>query len=205
MGDFLEEKTLKPIRSKREIILLLLETLKLFENPEDSIINETGKIYIHIDKMSRIFYITKEKYFSFLFPFSVDVQDGRYRFYDSLTEYELNDKIISLLICIFKQSGVLECSLEKAMDYIIESAEEYEFKDIDSIWRILFKLWYMEDGYIRYDYDPEHQKADIHPLHHLDINYSSGATYKLGLRTHIQMEDFKNILDTKTDCLYVAI
>lgn len=205
MGDFLGEKILKPIRSKQEIILLLLETLKLFENPEDDTVNEIGRINIHIDKMSRIFYITKEKYFSFLFPFSVEAQDGYYRFYDSMTEYELDDKLISLLISIFKQSRILENSLEKAMDFIIESAEEYEFRDLDKIWRLLFKLWYMEDGYIRYDYDPGRENADIHPLHHLDINYSTGATYKLGLRTSIKMEDFRNILDTRTNCSYLAI
>lgn len=64
IGDFLGEKVLKPIRSKRDIILLLLDTMKLIVNPEGSFSDDFGKVTIYVDKMSRIFYETKEKYFS---------------------------------------------------------------------------------------------------------------------------------------------
>lgn len=203
IGGFLGEIISKPIRDKRDIILILLETLKSFTNQRTSISNEIGKVTIRIDKMSRIFYETKEKYFSFIFPFSLDRQEEQYKFYDNLTDCELNDRLISLLISIFKQDGVLEDSLEKAMDFIVESAEEYDYKDIDSIWRLIFKLWYMEDGYIRYDYDPIHENGDIHPLYHFDINYSTGVTYKVGLKFPIQMNEFQDILDIKTGCAYL--
>ena len=62
----------------------------------------------------------------------------------------------------------------------------------------------MEDGYIRYDCDELHQKADIHPLHHLDINYSSGITYKIGLRNSMKLDEFKDVLDTQTECAYLV-
>mgnify|MGYP007033165096 CR=1 FL=1 len=205
MRDFLKDKVQQPIRGKRDIILLLLETIKMFGNPEGSNLDVEGKIMICIDKMSRVFYETQDKYFSFLFPFSVEQQENRCRFYDSLTECELNEKMISLLISIFRQDGLLEDSLEKAMDTIMESAEEYEYMDIDTIWRLIFKLWYMEDGYIRYDYDPEHEDGDRHPLHHLDINYSSGSTYKIGLKSSIKVKEFQNMMDIKTDCVYLSI
>ena len=38
-------------------------------------------------------------------------------------------RMISLLISIVRQDGILGDSLERAMDAIIESAEEYEYKD----------------------------------------------------------------------------
>lgn len=56
---------------------------------------------------------------------------------------------------IFSQSDAFEQSFERAIDYIIESMEEYEFENIDDIWRLVIRLWYMEDGYVRYDHDPQ--------------------------------------------------
>ena len=204
VGEFFGNKVQQPIRNKRDIILLLLETLKLFDNMGD-VVKEKGNIMIYIDKMSRIFYEVENKIFSFIFPFSIEEQEGCYRIYDSQTEFELNNQMISLLISIFKQDGILEQSLEKAMDFIIESAEEYGYENIDDLWRMIIKLWYMEDGYVRYDYDPQHQNANIHPLHHLDINYSSGTTYKLGLKNSVKLEEFKNLLDAQTDCAFLVV
>lgn len=203
MGDFISEKINQPIRRKNDMILLLLETMKLFENPDNIPINELGKITIYVDKMSRIFYETKEKYFSFIFPFLIETHENTYKFYDNSMDCELNSRILSMLISIFRQNCMLENSLEKAMDTIIEIAEEYEYQDIDTIWRLIFKLWYMEEGYIRYDYDDIHVNGKFHPLCHLDINYSSEVTYKIGLNNTIQMNAFKDILDLKTECAYL--
>ncbi len=205
VGEFFCEKVLKPVRNKQDIILLLLETLKWVNNTENEVSNEKGRIIIYIDKMSRIFYETDEKAFSLCFPFSLEEkEDHRIRVYDSLTDLEITNQMISLLISIFKQDRKLGESLENVMDFIIESAEDYEYKNIDEIWRLLFKLWYMEDGYIRYDYDPEQENGKKHPLYHLDVNYSSGTTYKIGLNAPLQVDKLKDILDTTTDCLYLA-
>lgn len=205
-GNYFLEKVMKPIRCKQDGILLLLETLKLFDNNlEEKPQAGAGRVIVYIDKMSRVFYETEKKYFSIMFPFSLEKRGERYRIYDSLTDLEIDDKMISLLISIFKKDGVLEYSLEKAMDFIIESANEYGYKNIDDIWRLMFKLWYMEEGYIRYDYDAKYQNGDKHPLHHLDINYSSGGTYKLGLKGKLSAEDFKDMLDTGTDCAYLSL
>ena len=69
IGEYFCEKVLKPVRSKRDIILLLLETLKLVNNTGNEVSNETGRFIIFIDKMSKIFYETDEKAFSLCFPF----------------------------------------------------------------------------------------------------------------------------------------
>ncbi len=205
IGDFLGEKILRPIRNKRDIILLLLDTMKLIVNPEGSFSDDFGKVTIYVDKMSRIFYETKEKYFSFIFPFLIENQNQNYKIYDNHTECELNDRMISLLISIFQQENLWGNSLEKAMDIIIDRAEEYEYSDIDTIWKLIIKLWHMEDGYIRYDYDPANEDGDIHPLYHFDINYSSAVTYKIGLNNPIKVNDFQNTLNIKTNCAYLRI
>lgn len=203
-GIYFFEKVMKPIRCKQDSILLLLETLKFFDSDlEERSQANVMRVIVCIDKMSRVFYETDNKYFSIMFPFSLEKRGERYRIYDNLTDLEIDDKMISLLISIFKRDGVLEYSLEKAMDFIIESADEYGYRNIDDIWRLLFKLWYMEEGYIRYDYDMRYQNGDKHPLHHLDINYSSGSTYKFGLTGKPNAEDFRDMLDTGTDCMYL--
>lgn len=205
IGEFFSKKIMKPIRNKQDAIILLLETLKLVNDAENGILKEKGKIIFYVDKMSRVFYETDGKIFSLSFPFSMEEkEDHTYRIYDSTTEVEITNQMISLLISIFKKGGKLGESLENVMDFLIEGAEEYEYKNIDDIWRMLFKLWYMEDGYIRYDYDPEHEKGNIHPLYHLDINYSSGATYKIGLKNALETEGFRDILDTGKECLYLT-
>lgn len=61
----------------------------------------------------------------------------------------------------------------------------------------------METGYIRYDYDPVHENQKLHPLHHLDVNYSGSVTYKLGLKKHIELEEMRDILDVSTECKYL--
>ncbi|MEZ3435832.1 MAG: hypothetical protein K1W34_14685 [Lachnospiraceae bacterium] len=204
IGEFFCKRMLKPIRSKQDVILLLLETLKLI-NDTEKISNERGKIIIYVDKMSRVFYETDDKMFSFYFPFALDEKEPEsYRIYDTLTDLEISNQMISLLISIFKKDGKLGESLEYVMDYIIESAEDYEYRNIDDIWRVLFRLWYTEDGYIRYDHDPEHENSKLHPLYHLDVNYSSGCTYKIGLNNSFQADDFRNILDITTDSFYLT-
>lgn len=205
IGEFFCDKVLKPVRSKQDIILLLLETLKLINNTENEVLNEKGRIIIFIDKMSRIFYETDKKAFSLCFPFSLEEKENHHvRVYDSMTDLEITNQMISLLISIFKQDGRLGESFENVMDFIIESAEDYEYENIDDIWRLLFKLWYMEDGYIRYDYDPKQENGKLHPLYHLDVNYSSGTTYKIGLNTPLQVNELKDILDTTTECVFLA-
>lgn len=56
---------------------------------------------------------------------------------------------------------------------------------------------------IRYDYDPDHENGTMHPLHHLDVNYSSQGTYKLGMNRKIQTDEFVDMLDVKTACRYI--
>lgn len=56
-----------------------------------------------------------------------------------------------------------------------------------------------EPGYIRYDYDPHNAKGLFHPKHHLDINYSSNATYKYGLYGNIDSLNFEKIFEKEEE------
>lgn len=71
------------------------------------------------------------------------------------------------------------------------------------IWCLFRELLISEDGYIRYDHDPDNAAGDMHPLHHLDVFYSSGSTFKLGLRNSIDTATFEDYLDITTACRYI--
>ena len=46
IGEYFRSKVQRPIRNKRDVILLLLETLKLFDNMGCDVVNEKGKILV---------------------------------------------------------------------------------------------------------------------------------------------------------------
>lgn len=95
----------------------------------------------------------------------------------------------------------IESIIEDA--YLDVAENGYEHEEIEQCFMLILRLLSMELGYIRYDYDPEHENGKFHPLHHLDINYSSKGTYKLGMNNKIQINDFVDLLDVKKECRYI--
>ena len=62
--------------------MLLLETIKIIiDHVEDHTAGQS-KVILCKDKMSRVFYETKDKYFSIGFPFYIEKKNGSYRIYD---------------------------------------------------------------------------------------------------------------------------
>ncbi len=90
------------------------------------------------------------------------------------------------------------CSLEFVTP-ICDYTEECD----ENFWVFLRELLLMEDGYIRYDYDEEHENGDIHPLNHYDLFYSSNATFKIGLEDKERQTNFIDLMDINTSCKYL--
>lgn len=93
------ERAKKPLRRKKELILLMLETLKLFYIEEISC-EVQGKVIITIEKMRRINYFMKDKFFSFYFPFSAEVTEEGIRIYDPVSDIEIDNRMLSAMILI---------------------------------------------------------------------------------------------------------
>lgn len=77
--------------------------------------------------------------------------------------------------CVSLASSMLKDGLfqlnQSLVDYYIES------NNVKSIGIDLPEIiFHSEPVYIRYDHDPDREDAKRHPLHHLDINYSSYGT-----------------------------
>ena len=94
----------RPLRSRREAILLLLYTIRMFDIEEWIAENKAAKVVISINKMNRIFYVLEDKIFSMQFPFSVEMENGKItRIYDTGTGLDINAVLVSMLIGIFEK------------------------------------------------------------------------------------------------------
>lgn len=212
-----------PIRHKEDIIRVLLFSLKNLLVKQNNKNEDKGEVRIIVDKGSRIYFVCKEvgelpsKYYSFVFPFSIQ-QDGeegyivRCRTSLEIIDSELIDKLIVLLDKgWFSENNVNSDDIDKfACDYLDEIEDYYSIKGTSdenknniyvSHWSIIKTLLTFEPSYLRYDYDPEYENGECHPLNHLDIHYTSSGTFKLGFDSTVNIKDrlrfdiFKDILE----------
>lgn len=209
VGTFYYNKISQPIREKKDCVLLLLDTLNLLTAALPSNGDEKGKLVIKVSKMSRVFYYMEDKYYSILFPFSLEEREGEknsYVIYDPVSDIEVDNREISLMRNIIDRVDFVNPTLENMLEsiYYDMSEEGYMGIEIEQCWGLLMRMFSAELGYIRYDYDAEHVNGDYHPLYHLDINYSAKCTYKLGLRGKFSINDFADLVDIETQCRYVV-
>lgn len=206
-GNFYNEKFSKPVRTKQDCVSIILNVLNIIligEEPGE----ESGKIVVKIDKMSRLFCFLKDKYFSIVFPFAIEKvmeADEGYIIYDSTWNQQINTRIVALMQSMLQEIDFASCTIDEIIEraYFDVSEEEYVEDEISNSFRLVLQLLSMEFGYIRYDYDEEHEKGELHPLCHFDINYSTKGTYKMGLREQMEQKEFIDLLDNKTKCHYV--
>lgn len=207
LTDYYFEKFFCPIRTKADVILVLMEILNFISLnpvlPEGAV--QVWKIVLYIDKMSRFFIYTKEKCFSLVNPFiTKEVQNWlEFTFASRIIDLATISKIKSL---IKDDAFSWSCSLS-----FIEEIYDYDSNFWEDFWLIFRELLLMEDWYIRYDYDPvnykihkEKEQEHRHPLLHYDLFYSSRATFKLWIKSaQNDIDTFINLLNLSTDCTYL--
>lgn len=207
LGEDLYRRAKRPIRKKQDLILLLLETIKVFL-VGDIIGEDTcyGRLILKIDKMSRIFFCLGDKIFTFSFPFFaeyIENTDKSLRIYVPNSSIELDHRIIAILIGFFTKADMNPDSLDQLLLDYSEMHGLYEPQDMDLVMMMLQKLILFESGYLRYDHDPENENDMFHPLNHIDIFFSTGNTFKLGLTNRVDHKELINILDITCNCLYL--
>ena len=208
-GEYYEEKLMKPVRKQEECVSMILELLNILLIGE-VIGNKKGVIMVIVDKMSRLFCFSDDKYFSVVFPFDIEKIEGKgavYRIYDLLLGFEIDNRLLALLKRMLDQINFSQNTIDEIIEkaYFDMSGEEYTEDEVEKCFNLVLRLLSMELGYIRYDYDPnpDHENGKLHPLHHCDVNYSSKGTYKLGINKRMKKEEFIDLLDTKTECRYL--
>lgn len=196
----------KPVKNKIHIIELLMNSINyMLLNPTVKDECSKGKIILTVDKMSRLFFIKTDKYFSISFPIYIKDEEGGNYSFNFRNEMNIDHKITSDVITLIKDNSFTSsCSVDfadKISAYQEESLNEY-------FWEFLRELIFMEDGYLRYDYDHDnyikHDQSDLHPLNHYDFFYTSNATFKVGLREKLTEDDFVDLLNIKTNCKFIS-
>lgn len=195
---FQEKDFFKPIRDKIDFVRVLLISIRNllidFGEPAE---NNNCHMKLYVDKMSRLFFYKDNKYYSISFPFTVIIDNEIVEEVQTITGQTVDNKAISSALSILNDSNFqLSPSLT---DYYIQN-DTSEFIGIS----LLEELFQTEPSYIRYDIDPNNVNGKLHPLNHLDINYSTYGTFKFGLDEHIIKEGFENALNINTDCSFLT-
>ncbi|WP_335934639.1 hypothetical protein [Fusobacterium polymorphum] len=203
-----------PIREKKDLLKIFFETIRYYliydikNRTLDNIKKHNtvldsknyGKVIIKISKMSRIIYKLDNKIFSISFPFNISKTEEGYNIYDSISEIKIDSLIISKIINILNH-------FSSEIDDIYEFLTQFDDgnndeESLNKIWQIFKKALFSECGYLRYDYDEEHENGRTHPLNHYDIYYTNTNTFKVGLNDKIDLDKFIDLLDLTTDCHY---
>lgn len=194
---YYESRFFTPLRCKIDYAKLIAYSLQTFltvYNTDDVEIH--ARMRLVVDKMSRLFFYKTDKFFSIAFPFNIYVESEQVSEIRSYSGGIINNKVVSDMLAIlndvdFKQSMSFR-------DY--QSSED----TIDSYsLGILEEMFGYEPAYIRYDRDIKNAKGKLHPIYHLDVNYSSAGTFKIGLDKHISEDFFEDIQNINTDCCYI--
>lgn len=190
------------IRSKIDIINLWMNAIKIIISySEPKLENIAGEMYLHIDKMSRIFFDYQDKCFSVNFPFSVlpgiDTTDMIFATRECPS---IDSKISSEIISLIKNEMILEKG--DVLDFSEPIFESSEFNA--DIWPLLRDLMLEEDGYIRVDHDPVNKNGVRHPLNHIDVFYSNSSTLKLGLHDKASLAYLLDVINRDSDCHYLS-
>lgn len=192
------------VKNKIQLIEILLEATRymlVYPNIEKH--DTKGKFTLVVDKMSRLFFEKDDKFISFVFPFYVSQIGDELNF--TFQNIDVDSRLISNVISTIRcDSFKNQCSLDFA-----DSMYDFESEQED-FWVFLRELILLEDGYIRYDKDTEgynqakeRGEEHRHPVNHYDLYYSSNASFKIGLENEIELKEFIDLLDTKTDCKYL--
>jgi hypothetical protein len=189
----------KPVRRKRELLGLLINATKyMLVSPTINPANVVGEMRLYVDKMSRIFFFSDNKYVSFNFPFKVSDENGQVRFYSDYLE-SLDNKATSELLTIIQSDGLNEASC--ILDFYSEFVDIVEYRE--ELWGQFLDLLRFEDGYIRFDHDPASVNGDLHPLNHLDVFYSGASTFKLGSNARLSRDEMVDLLNIRSDCAFL--
>lgn len=214
LNNGLYELAVKPIMSKYDLLVLLLQTVKFLLNNfkcsqriKEHIRSEK-KLVLYIDKMSRLVFVLPDKIFSFQFPFIIktDVEDECRLSIVYSYDFKIDSVVSSSLINVFEKESILTDYLKDLQCKIIELLFENEWEnlvDYEMLSEIVEYLVLFEPGYLRYDYDIERVNGRIHPEHHLDFFFSSNNSLKIGLNNSIDLSWMLDFMDVTTDCKYI--
>jgi len=198
------------IRHKIDLMKLSLNLMIELVNEEVSFIFDEKSNFVLIKSKDTFRYsvIKENQIMSAILPFRFNF-DESIEFNYNMEVIDLNDFYI-ILSCVDKVKYEIDNGIDLLSDDIrslidevliqdlnLNNALEYKYK------KLLNHMFFQEDGYLRFDYDEENCNGHLHPLNHLDVNYSNSSTFKLGIKSRINFHTFWDILRSDTNCFYL--
>ena len=154
---------------------------------------------LQVDKMNRLIFSFEKKIFSINFPFTA-TEDNTALSFKSNHHPKIDSKVASEVLSVITTSDKFDNKEILHFADPISDCCQYD----DDFWSLFRELLMFEDGYIRYDHDENRSNGNLHPLHHFDVFYSSGSTFKLGSPKGISKEQFIDVLNLHTNCHFVS-
>lgn len=191
-----------PLRSKDDVLRLLMLTVKYMGSYKyvRSFDAPVAHLRLHVDKMSRLFFVSDKKSFSIAFPLTVQMNGDESFVFQTKNGVEVDSKFSSAVLACLQVRRLIEFTSMYDFIDVLEGVEQDE--DVD-LWMGLNELLMFEDGYIRFDHDVENASGNRHPLFHFDLFYSSSSTFKVGVYHSVDQVKFQDLLDINTDCVFL--
>lgn len=131
------ESMFKPVRDRRQVVELLLNTMRLFLlQPLPRPVKISGLLELRISKMSRLFFFSENKHFSLAFPFIVKLNDdGMLAFYND-SGFEINSKTLSEI------TAIIDSGYDFENGSFIDFYDSFEESLVESpnFWTVFFKI-----------------------------------------------------------------
>jgi hypothetical protein len=194
---FYEDFFFRPLRAKIDFARVILHTSRLLLLDHDFESDDCNStLTLSIDKMNRLFFYKEDKFFSISYPFNITFLEGKIHGIKTYTGDVINNRNISGAISIIDNDQFKLSPFPT--DFLLGSDSE-KLMGLD----ILEKIFSFEPAYVRFDHDPKQANKSLHPLNHLDINYSTYGSFKVGTNTKISKGDFEDIFQQSTDCHFI--
>lgn len=198
------------IRHKIDLMSISISLMIKLSNLDfnSNLNSSTNCVFIKSKDTHRYCIISENQIMSAILPFRFDF-DCELNFNHYCDLIDLNDLYI-LSMCISKIKYEIDNAIDLLSDDIrsiidevlidelnLDKIQEFKYK------KLLNHMFFQEDGYLRFDYDEENSNGHLHPLNHIDINFSNNSTFKLGLKERIDFHTFWDILRSDTNCFYL--
>lgn len=190
------------VKHNKDCIKLLLETVRILQvYGNELLLSPPSKgPYIKVckNKINRIFvFLDNNKFVSIQFPFDIIKVSDQLNF--KFKGIDIDNKLVSEGLSVLAQLD--EDKYHDIRHVLASDDDEINPNTYD----VLGSLALLDFGYLRFDHDPKNEKGDIHPLNHLDVNYSKNGTFKIKLASKLSMQNFEDIFDKDKPCVSMFI